>query len=102
MADDSVSRGLNVSMFTPWHIVCGVRDYTAHLVHALDSLGEIDSTRIVAAPTDVIRSGRDLIASYRSDTERFRALGAAMNAGADIAHVQHQYFLFGGVAPFKT
>src|ERR1051325_1361250 len=99
MADQSVSRGLAVSMFTPWHIVCGVRDYTAHLVHGLDSLSEIDSVRIVAAPTDAVRSGRDLITHYRSDAEQFRALGRSMNPGADVAHVQHQYFLFGGVAP---
>src|ERR1700682_4607212 len=100
---DSVHEALNVSMFAPWHARCGIRDYTAHLVEALDTLPEIGSTRIVSSPQDAVRTGAvDLLRNFRKDALRYRALGRAMNASAHIAHVQHQYFLFGGVAPHKT
>jgi glycosyltransferase involved in cell wall biosynthesis len=55
---------------------CGVRDYTEYL---LAELRQIVDVRFV------------------TDAERFTP---AMN-GVDLAHVQHQYFLFGGVAPWK-
>ena len=94
---------VNVAMFAPWHKECGVRDYTEHLVRAMDSLPEIASTRMVAAPEDAARLGAGSIAAhFRGDARRFGELGSAMNAGADIAHIQHQYFLFGGVAPHRT
>jgi glycosyltransferase involved in cell wall biosynthesis len=101
--DEPLDTGLNVAMFAPWHARCGIRDYTAHLVQALDALPEIASTRIVAAPPDAARGSlRSALAHRREDAERFRLLGRAMNAGADVAHVQHQYFLFGGVSPIKS
>jgi glycosyltransferase involved in cell wall biosynthesis len=100
---DSARGALDVAMFTPWHARCGIRDYTANLVEALDGLPEIASTRIVPSPPDAVRSGLlDLFRNYWIDARRYRSLGQAMNAGADIAHVQHQYFLVGGVAPHKT
>lgn len=99
--DDSAG-GINVAMFAPWHSRCGIRDYTKHLVQALDRLPEIRSIRIVAAPPDAVRTGRAAIRGHRQDQIQFRLLGQSMNAGSDIAHVQHQYFLFGGVSPFKS
>ena len=94
---------LNVSMFAPWHARCGIRDYTAHLIDALDDRPEIASTRVVPAPVDAVRPGTGAaLAHYLQDARRYRDLGRAMNAGADIAHIQHQYFIFGGVAPYKT
>jgi glycosyltransferase involved in cell wall biosynthesis len=90
-------------MFAPWHARCGIRDYTAHLIQALDDLPEIGCTRIVAAPPDAARHGlRDAVAHYAADRARFRELGRAMNTAAEVAHVQHQYFLFGGVSPAKS
>jgi glycosyltransferase involved in cell wall biosynthesis len=99
--DDGAS-GINAAMFAPWHTRCGIRDYTKHLVHALDLLPEIRSVRIVAAPPDAVRTGRAAIRLHRQDDAQFRLLGQAMNAGSDVAHVQHQYFLFGGVSPLKS
>src|SRR5258708_2867782 len=95
--------GVNVAMFAPWHARCGIRDYSAHLVSALDTLPEIASVRVVAAPADAARPGiASVLAHRRGDAQRFQRLGREMNAGADVAHIQHQYFLFGGVAPFRT
>jgi glycosyltransferase involved in cell wall biosynthesis len=95
---------LCVSMFTPWRERCGISDYSRHLVTALRALPDIRQVRIVEAPSDVIRSGKaGVVVHFVADGRRFRALGAEMNAGdPDVAHVQHQYFFFGGVAPHKN
>lgn len=96
-------RALNISMFAPWHDRCGIRDYTAHLVHSMDALPEIGLVRIVAAPSDAARPGiAGVMANWARDAQQFARLGDDMNAAADIAHVQHQYFLFGGVAPHRS
>ncbi len=95
--------GLRVAMLTPWRARCGVSDYSHHLVAGLRDLPEIAEVRIVEPPEDAVRSSAlDALYGYRSDRARFRALGEQMNANADIAHVQHQYFFFGGVAPHKN
>ncbi|HZO86843.1 MAG TPA: glycosyltransferase [Chthonomonadaceae bacterium] len=96
--------GLRVSLFTPWHARCGVRDYSRHLIAALTALPEIVGVRVVEAPQGAARaSAVAALRHYLADEKRFRALGAAMNAeGAEVAHVQHQYFFFGGVAPYKS
>jgi glycosyltransferase involved in cell wall biosynthesis len=54
---------------------CGVADYTAHLLPELRRLVEV-------VPLD--------------------EESAALAGGLDLVHVQHQYFLFGGVAPWKN
>jgi glycosyltransferase involved in cell wall biosynthesis len=56
---------------------CGIADYTRHLNDALGGLVEI---------------------AWVTDPAGFASV---MNE-ADIVHVQHQYFLFGGVAPWKS
>ncbi len=56
---------------------CGVADYTAYVVEALRAYVEV---------------------AYTLDPA---ALPAVLPA-ADLVHVQHQYFLFGGVAPWKN
>ena len=94
---------IDVSMFTPWHARCGVRDYAAHLISALDTLPQIGAIRVVAAPEDAARNGiASVLSHHPADSRRFQRLGREMNAGASVAHIQHQYFLFGGVAPFRT
>jgi len=96
-------RALNVAMLAPWHERCGIRDYTAFLVEAMDALPGIDSIRVVSAPSHAARAGLASVLAHRSeDARRFRQAGEAMNSMADIAHVQHQYFLFGGVAPYRS
>jgi glycosyltransferase involved in cell wall biosynthesis len=100
---DAPERALDVAMFTPWHERCGIRDYSAHLIEALDSRPEIASTRIVQAPAGVAHASlRSALAHRREDVERFRQLGRSMNLASNIAHIQHQYFLFGGVSPLKS
>lgn len=99
----NANRPLNVAMFAPWHERCGIHDYAAHLVSAMDTLPDIDSVRIVSAPPNAARAGFAAAVSHRrGDAEQFRRLGRAMNAATDVAHVQHQYFLFGGVAPYRS
>ena len=99
---ESPDAALNVAMFAPWHEQCGVRDYTSFLVDALATVPEVASVRIVSAPADAVRHGLGSIVSrYGDDHRRFRQLGSALN-GSDVAHIQHQYFLFGGVAPHRT
>lgn len=101
--DSASGNGLRVAMFAPWQEQCGIRDYTTFLIKALDGLPEIATTRIVSAPNDSARNTLGAALShYLDDSRKFRMLGDAMNAGGDIAHIQHQYFEFGGVAPYKT
>lgn len=64
-------------MVSPTREKCGVTDYTAYLANALRSQTEL--LRIVD-PSD-----------YSPVTDE-----------ADIVHIQHQYFFFGGVAPWKN
>ena len=70
-------RSIRVTMVSPSRAECGVSDYTKYLTDELkarvDLLGVVD-------PTD-----------YRGATD-----------GADIVHIQHQYFFFGGIAPWKN
>src|SRR5438874_1508102 len=64
-------------MVAPERSRCGVADYTGYLLEEL------------ASRVDV---------AYVTDAGKFRP---EMNA-VDLIHVQHQYFLFGGVAPWKN
>jgi len=99
--------GLRVVMFTPWRERCGIREYSQHLIAGLRALPEIGDVRIVEAPSDPARGALTALRRFSSDARRWQALGREMNAGpdgqpADVAHVQHQYFFFGGVAPHKN
>ena len=100
---NSVS-GLRVAMFTSGETRCGIRDYTALLMDALRQLPNVQSLRTVqASHTQSGKSALQAVRQYRADERRYAALGAQMNAGgASVAHVQHQYFFFGGVAPHKN
>lgn len=73
-------------MFTSWQVRCGIANYTADLVAALDDL---DDTAVQVVPYD--RRPHP-----RSDYERW---GEAMNVG-DVAHIQHEYSFFGYLTPW--
>jgi glycosyltransferase involved in cell wall biosynthesis len=89
-------------MLTPWRVRCGISDYSRHLVGGLRALPEIADVRIVEPPPEAAHTGTGAaLRRYFADENRFRALGTQMNAG-DLAHIQHQYFFFGGVAPHKN
>src|SRR5512143_1934712 len=74
---EATSASMRVSMVAPTRIQCGIVDYTTYLVAALngqvDVCGVYDPARYPSAEDD-----------------------------ADIVHIQHQYFFFGGVAPWKN
>ena len=68
---------MRVGIVAPMREACGISDYTRALVQSLESEVEI---------------------AYVTDPARFRP---DMNS-VDIVHVQHEYFVFGGVAPWKN
>src|ERR1041384_5042220 len=68
---------MKVGMIAPRRAKCGVSDYTDYLVAELGKLVDLE---------------------YVADSMDFRP---EMNA-VDLIHVQHQYFLYGGVAPWKN
>ena len=77
MSDVCERAELTVRMIGPQRPECGIADYTSQLVEALRPL--VNRIAYVTAD-DAARSP----------------------APYDIVHIQHQYFLFGGVAPWKT
>ena len=79
---------MNVSMFSSWQVRCGIADYSAHLVAALQQL---PGTHIQVVPFD--RQPHP-----QSDFVRW---GQQMNAG-DLAHVQHEYAFFGYLFPWHN
>ena len=95
---------LQVAMFTPWRVRCGISDYSKHLVAALSARDEIAGVRVIEAPPEARRDGIwKAVRAFAADEAQFQVLGEQMNGeGADVAHVQHQYFFFGGVAPHKN
>jgi glycosyltransferase involved in cell wall biosynthesis len=92
------SSGLRVAMWTPWRARCGISDYSRHLVTELRRLPAIADLRLVEPPAGTPAGLR----SFLADERRYAQLGQEMNTEADVAHVQHQYFFFGGVAPHKN
>ena len=100
----SVVNGLRVSMFTSGETRCGIRDYTALLMDALRLLPDVETVRTVQAdPAQAGMGAWEAARRFRADARRYADLGAQMNAQrAAVAHVQHQYFFFGGVAPHKN
>ncbi len=100
----SAAKKRRVAMFASGEARCGIRDYTALLTDALRGLPEIEDVRTVPSPEARLEAGAaQAIRHFGAMEKLYRTLGEHMNAdGADIAHVQHQYFFFGGVAPHKN
>jgi len=73
----SAARHLRTAMITSLRPRCGIADYSRMLV---DELARHVDVAWIAAPD---------------------AFAPVMNE-ADVVHIQHQYFLFGGVAPWKN
>ena len=95
--------GLRVAMFAPVREQCGVSDYSRLLVDALRRVPDIAGVRVVETlPDSAGGSGLAALRRFGSEEARFRELGSLLNADADVAHIQHQYFFFGGVAPQKN
>jgi len=68
---------MKIAMVAPRREACGVSDYTKGLVRELSDIVEV---------------------VHFVDPVGFRA---EMNDDVDVVHVQHEYFVFGGVAPWK-
>ena len=94
---------LRIAMFTPWRERCGISDYSRHLVTALEAREDIAGVQIIEAPSAQRAGLLHAVRAYASEEAKYRVLGEQMNAeGVSVAHVQHQYFFFGGVAPHKN
>ncbi|MCW3099817.1 MAG: hypothetical protein JWL77_5435 [Chthonomonadaceae bacterium] len=96
------SRPLTVAMLAPTRERCGIGDYSRLLVRALEALPEISAVTVVPTPEVAARTDSlQALRHYLADERRYYALGKQLNS-ADVAHIQHQYFFFGGVAPHKN
>ena len=80
-----MTRMLRVGMFSPWQVRCGIADYTAGLIAGLRTLEDVDVSLVPF----------DRAAHPRADYVRW---GHQLN-GADVAHVQHEYSVFGYRTP---
>ena len=93
---------LKVSLLAPTRERCGIGEYSRLLAQALASLPAIATVYRISTPEAATRTGtRAALQSFLPDERRFYALGESLNAG-NVAHIQHQYFFFGGVAPHKN
>jgi len=93
---------LVVSMLAPMRERCGIADYSRRLAGALRELPDIASVNTVSTPEGAARIGSlAALKNFVSDERRYRSLGQQLNS-VDVAHIQHQYFFFGGVAPHKN
>ncbi len=88
---------MNVSMLTTWRISCGIAHYAERLVNELKSRVNVEVVSIEPR----LRSGADALRHYAEDARYYRRLGEELNRG-NVAHVQHQYVFFGGVAPHRA
>lgn len=95
---------MRIAMFTPWKAQCGISDYSRQLVQALQKLPEVEEVFLVEPPPDAGRISTWQAFWHKKEWQRhFKQLGLQMNKeGLHIAHIQHQYFFFGGVSPFKN
>ncbi|MDW8368549.1 MAG: glycosyltransferase, partial [Abditibacteriales bacterium] len=84
-------------MLTTWRIACGIAHYAERLVNELRSQVNVE----VVAVEPRLRSGADTLRHYAADARYYRRLGEQLNRG-DVAHIQHQYVFFGGVAPHRA
>ncbi len=93
-----------VAMFTQWSTPCGIADYTRLLAAALRRQPEIDRISIVEPPDGSTTSTHwAAVRRYRKLRHEYRLRGAqTLGCAADLTHVQHQYFFFGGVAAHKN
>ena len=88
-------------MTVPTGSRCGVADYTNLLTERIAPLPEIESVaRIPILPIEKAKSFFSIKQGIEI-TNRVVANGRGLNAG-DVAHIQFQYFFFGGVSPLKN
>lgn len=102
------NENLRVTMFAPTRRRCGISDYSRLLITALNALPGITVSRTVEPPEDAVAGGsKEALKRYAAEERRFQTLGTLLNGDlegefTDVAHLQHQYFFFGGVAPYKS
>jgi glycosyltransferase involved in cell wall biosynthesis len=81
---------MKVTFYTAWGKPCGIRDYSANLIHFLSRYIEC---QIVPAP--------EPMPSWWASRRVFAQLGRAMNAG-DVAHLQHSFEFWGGASSARN
>ncbi len=90
-------------MLAPVRLQCGISDYTDYLVKSLHEEPQISEVHIV----DCYAGTNSEKAGYLSERRRYQRMARNMSMTSpdshdEVAHIQHQYFHFGGVAPHKT
>lgn len=88
-----------VSSFPP--AKCGVANYSAKLVEALNNFVDLRNVFVFAEITDYqleIGSPANIVRVWRRNSSRcfLSIFGHAMSKRVDIVHIQHEYLLYGG------
>jgi len=93
-----------VAMFAPSREQCGISAYSAELIAALNVNPGVSIARVVQPPVDSQSDSHvQAIKGYSSMQRTYRSLGRLLDAKpAEIIHIQHEYALFGGVAPHRS
>ncbi len=99
-----MTQAVRLSLFTRWNVECGISVYSNRLMDGLREFPEIENIHLVEAPRFAGRLGtKEALLNYPAEEKRFAKLGRSMaEERANLAHIQHQYFFFGGVAPHKN
>ena len=95
---------LRVAMLAPNREQCGISDYSRSLIAALSDLSSVSLVRCLAPPDSTAAQSHLSAVSSRSSRARpFREIGNSLGLPpAQLVHVQHEYSLFGGVAPHRN
>lgn len=95
---------MRVSMLAPARDQCGISDYSARLIDALKAFTAVELVRCVSPPeTERGQSHLSAIAMRGMAQARFRSVGTNLGSTpAQLAHIQHEFSLFGGVAPHRN
>lgn len=81
---------MRVMLYTSWEARCGIADYNRRLAAELEHHVTVEIVREPLAP-----------GSVTADWHRYRALGAALNAG-DLGHIHHAHSFWGGRSPLRN
>ncbi len=97
-------RRIKVAMVGPQDLQCGISDYTRHLIQAICLDENVYCTLVFSPPNSASANGHiDALRSFRTRDKRYQDAGKLVSASEpDVVHVQHEYSLFGGVAPHKN
>ncbi len=87
---------MKVSFFSNFHQPCGIADYSTHL---LDELAGLVNVQAVHSPLNPQYPYPYYLYPYY--VNKFRECAEILNQ-ADICHIQHEYFFWGGFRPLRN